>query len=73
MKSQNFKTGLSDCHKLFCKSLRASFKTFPHKIVQYKDQKHFDQKMFHHDLDSKDRHRNCNDPYEKSLKLLLVF
>ena len=69
MKSQNFETGLSDCLKLVCSNLRVSFKKLPPKIIKYKDQKHFDQKTFLHDLDSKllqgDLYRNYNDPYEK--------
>ena len=68
IKSQNFETGLSDCHKLVRSILRASFKKPPLKIIKYRDQKHIDQK-FLHDLDSKllqrDLYRNCNDPYEK--------
>ena len=46
MQSHNFETGLSDCHKLVCSILRASFKKLPPKIVKYRDQKHFDQKRF---------------------------
>ena len=69
MQSHNFETGLSDCHKLVCSILRASFKKLPPKIIKYRDQKHFDQKKFLHDLDSKlqqgDLYRNCDDPYEK--------
>ena len=69
MQSHNFETGLSDCHKLVCSILRASFKKFPPKIIIYRDQKHFDQKKFLHDLDSKllqgDLYRNCDDPYDK--------
>ena len=57
IKSQNFETGLSDCHKL------------PPKIIKYRDQKNFDQKKFFHDLDSKllqgDLYGNCNESYEK--------
>ena len=53
MKSQNFKIDLIDCHKLICSILRASFKKLPPKIIKYRDQKHFDQKKFPHDLDSK--------------------
>ena len=45
------------------------FSTLPPKIIKNKDQKHFDQQKFLHDLDSKllqrDLYRNCNDPYEK--------
>ena len=55
IKSQNFETGLSDCHKL------------PLKIIKYRDQKNFNQKKFFHDLDSKllqgDIYRNCNESY----------
>ena len=64
MKSQKFETGLSHCHKPVCIVLRASFKTLPPKIIKYRDQKHFHQKKFLHDLDSKllqgDLYRNCN-------------
>ena len=69
MQSHNFETGLSNCHKLVCSILRASFKKLPPKIIKYGDQKHFDQKKFLHDLDSKllpgDLYRNCDDSYEK--------
>ena len=69
MQSHNFETGLSDCHKLVCSILRASFKKLPPKIIKYRDQKYFDQKKFLHDLDSKllqgDLYRNCDDPYDK--------
>ena len=69
MQSHNFETGLSDCHKLVCSILRASFKKLPPKTIKYRDQKHFDQKKFLHDLDSKllqgDLYRNCEDPYDK--------
>ena len=69
MQSHNFETGLSDCHKLVCSILRASFKKLPPKTIKYRDQKHFDQKKFLHDLDSKllqgDLYRNCDDPYDK--------
>ena len=69
MKSQNFKIGLIDCHKLICSILRASFKKLPPKIIKYRDQKHFDQKKFPHDLDSKllqgDLYRNCGEGYGK--------
>ena len=69
MQSQNFDAGFSDCHKLVCSILRASFKKFPPKIIRYRDQKHFDQKNVLYDLDSKllkgDLYRNCDDPYEK--------
>ena len=60
MKSQNFETGLSVCHKLICSILRASFKKLPAKIIKYRDRKHFGQKKFLHDLDSK-----VHEPYEK--------
>ena len=53
MKFEDFETGLSDCHKLVCSILRASFKKLPPKIVKCRGQKQFDQKMFLHDLDSK--------------------
>ena len=65
MKSQNFETGLSHCHKPVCSILRASFKTLPPKIIKSRDQKHFDQKKLIHDLDSKllhgDLYRNCDE------------
>ena len=44
LKSQNFKTGLSDCHKLVCSILRASFKKLLPKIIKYRDQKRFIKK-----------------------------
>ena len=69
MKSQNFETGLSDCHKLVCSILRTYFKKLAPKTIRYRDQKIFDQKTFLHDLDSKllkgDLYRNCNESYEK--------
>ena len=69
MKSQNFETCLSDCHKLVCSILRALFKKVLPKIIKYRDQRHFDQKMFLRNLDSKlqqgDLNKNCNEPYEK--------
>ena len=74
MKSRNFETGLSDCHEHVCSILRASFKKPPIKIVKYKDHKHFDQKNFLHDLDSKllqgYLYRNCDEPYEKLSEFL---
>ena len=39
MKSEAFELGLSDCHKLVCSILRASFKKLPPKIITYRDQK----------------------------------
>ena len=42
MKSQNFETGLRDCHKLVCSILRASFKKLSPKIVEHRDQKYLD-------------------------------
>ena len=68
MQSQNFETGLSDCYKLVYSILRASFKNVPPKTIKYRDRKHFDQKKFLYDLDSKllqDFYRNCDDPYDK--------
>ena len=70
MKSLNFETGLTDCHKLVCSILRASFKKLPPKVVKYRDQKHFDQKTFLHDLDSilllqRDVYKNSDEPYGK--------
>ena len=69
MKYQNFETCLSDCHKLVCSILRASFKKVPLRIIKYRDQKHFDQKKFLRNLDSKLLQgylcRNWNEPYEK--------
>ena len=44
LKSQNFKTGLSDYHKLVCSILRASFKKLLPKIIKYRDQKRFIKK-----------------------------
>ena len=46
MQSQNFETGLSDCHKLVCNILKTSFKKLPPKIIKYRSQKDFDQKSF---------------------------
>ena len=69
MQSHNFEAGFSDCQKLVCSILRASFKKLPFKIIKCRDQKHFDQKNFLHDLDSKllqgGLYRNCEDPYDK--------
>ena len=53
MKSLTFETGLSDCHKLVCSILRASFKRLPLKIAKYRDHKQFYKEKFLHDLDSK--------------------
>ena len=43
--------------------------------MKYRDQKHFDQKKYLHDLDSKllkgDLYRNCDDPYEKPSELFV--
>ena len=76
MKSQNSETGLSYYHKLICSIVRASFKKLPLKITKYRDQKHFDQKKFLHDLNDKllqgDRYRNCDDRYKKFQKFLLI-
>ena len=75
MQSYNFETGLNDCHKLACRIGRASFKKLPPKIIKYRNQKHFDQKKFLHDLDSKllqgDLYWNCDDPYEKHSKIFV--
>ena len=74
MQSHNFETGLSDCYKLVYSILRASFKNLPPKIIKYRDRKHFDQKKFFHDLDSKllqDLYRNCDDPYDKLLEIFV--
>ena len=69
LKSQNFKTGLSDCHKLVCGTLWASFKKLPPKIVKYRDQKGFIKKKVSSWFDSKliqgYLYRNCDEPYEK--------
>ena len=68
MKSQNFETGLSNCLKLVCSILRASFKKLPPKIKKYRDQKYFDQKQILHHLHSKllqgDLYKNWDEPYE---------
>ena len=45
LKSQNFEIGLGDCHKLVVSILRASFKKLPRKIIIYKDQKRFNQRL----------------------------
>ena len=75
MQSQNFETGLNDCHKIVCSILRASLKKLPPKIIKYRDHKHFDQKKFLYDLDSKllyrNLYRNCDDPYEKLSELFV--
>ena len=75
MKSKNFETGLSDCHKLVCSILRAFYKKFPPKIIKYRDQKHFDQIKIIRDLDSKllkgDLYRNCDEPYEKLSEIFI--
>ena len=36
IKSQNFETGLSDCHKLVFSILRAPFKKLPPNITKYR-------------------------------------
>ena len=45
------------------------------KIIKYRDQRHFDQKNFLHDLDSKllqgDLYRNWDEPYEKLLDIFV--
>ena len=46
MKSQNFETGLSDCHKLVCSILRACSKKLPPKIIKYRDRDTFIKKSF---------------------------
>ena len=55
--------------------LRALFKKLSPKTMKYRDQKHFDQKKYLHDLDSKllkgDLYRNCDDPYEKPSELFV--
>ena len=60
---------VSDCHKLVCSILRAPFKNIPPKLIKCRDQKHFDQKKYLHDLVSKllqgDLYGNCDEPYEK--------
>ena len=75
MKSLSFETGLSDCHKLVCSILRASFKKLPPKIVKYRDHKHFYQEKFLHDLDSKllqgDLFRNCEKLYENLSEIFI--
>ena len=75
MKSLSFETGLSDCHKLVCSILRASFKKLSPKIVKYRDHKHFYQEKFLHDLDTKllqgDLFRNCEEPYEKLSEIFI--
>ena len=69
MKSQAFELGLSDCHKLVCSILRASFKKLPPKIITYRDQKDFDQQNFLRDLDKKsvqgELYKSCDEPYKK--------
>ena len=57
---------LSETRLQYSKSL---IQKVPLKIIKYRDQKHFDQKMFLHNLDSKllqgDLNKNCDEPYEK--------
>ena len=69
MKSQASELGFSDCHKLVCSILRASFKKLPPKIVIYRDQKDFDQQNFLRDLDKKlvqgQLYKSCDEPYKK--------
>ena len=75
MKSQNFETGLSDCHQLFCSSLWDSFKELTTKIIKCRYQKHFDQKKFVRDLNSRllkgHLYSDCDDPYEKLPEIFL--
>ena len=75
IKSQNFETGLSDCHKLVCGIRRASFKKLSPEIIKCRGQKHFDQKTFLHDLDSKlayeDLYGSCDKPYETRLEIFV--
>ena len=80
MKSLSFEAGLSDCHKLVCSILRASFKklktvNLTPKIVKYRDHKHFYQEKFLHDLNSKilqgDLFRNCEEPHEKLSEIFI--
>ena len=69
IKSQAFELGLSDCHKLVCSILRASFKNLPPKIITYRDQQDFDQQNVLRDLDKKlvqgQLYKNCDVPYKK--------
>ena len=53
LKSQNFETGPSDCHKLVVSILRAPFKKLPRKIITYRDQKRFNQDHFLRNLESR--------------------
>ena len=68
-KTQNFVTGISDCHKLILTVLRSSFKKLPPKTVFYRCHSNFDQKQFLNDLDRKliegGLYRNCHDQYNK--------
>ena len=69
MKSQVFELGFSDCHKLVCSILRASFKKLPPKIITYRDQKDFDQQNVLRDLDKKlvqgQLYKSCDEPSKK--------
>ena len=69
MKSQAFELGFSDCHKLVCTILRASFKKLPPKIITYRDQKDFAQENFLRDLDKKlvqgQLYKSFDEPYKK--------
>ena len=75
MKSQTFKLGLSNCHKLVWSILRASFKKLPPKTITYRDQKDFDQQNFLRDLVKKlvqgQLYKSCDEPYKK-LKFVII-
>ena len=68
-KTQNFVTGISDCHKLIITVLRASFKKLPPKVVVYRNYKDFNEKSFLSDLDRKlirgNIYKNCQNKYSK--------
>ena len=73
LKSQNFKIGLTDCHKLVVSILGVSFKKLPRKIITYRDQKSFNQDHFLRDLDCRllqgEPYRNCDEPKKKLFEI----
>ena len=41
-----FEIGFSDCHKVIVKELKIGFQKLKHRIVAYRDYKHFDNERF---------------------------
>ena len=73
-KTQNFVTGISDCHKLILTILRSSFKKLQPKIDIYRSCKSFDENHFLADLDTKLRQGNLyKDSQNKYSKLATIF